>query len=62
VDPALRDVEVNAVESDDFAKALGDPARTNGKRPPGSYPPGGRVVIVLRCCAEARQCVSGLGR
>jgi hypothetical protein len=53
---ALRDVEVDAVEGDDLAKGLADPARTNGKRRPAGTPAGRRGW-----CPEARQFVSELG-
>jgi hypothetical protein len=59
VHPALGDVEVDAVEGDDLAERLADPARANrerGRRPGGS-PPGRRVVPLLRRC----QLVSELG-
>jgi hypothetical protein len=43
---ARRDGEVDAVEGDDLAKALGDPARANGE---------------VTGCRDCRQLVSGLG-
>jgi hypothetical protein len=65
---AFRDVEVDAVEGDDLAEGLADPARTNRerrtprdvRRPAGS-PPGRRVVLLFGCCPETRQFVSELG-
>jgi hypothetical protein len=33
MDPALRDVEVDAVQRDDLAERLADGARANGRRP-----------------------------
>jgi hypothetical protein len=57
VDLPVRDVEVDAVQRDDLAEGLADPARTNGERPAG-FPAGRRVVTR---CPEPRQLVSGLG-
>ena len=45
----FRDVEVDAVEGDDLAERLADPARPNGE------------PFRHGCCAEARQYASGLG-
>jgi hypothetical protein len=53
---ALGDVEVDAVERDDLAEVLAEPARANGR--PAGYPAGLRVISP---CPEAGQCVSGLG-
>jgi hypothetical protein len=39
----FHDVEIDAVESDDLAKRLADPARTNGE-------PFGRAVMLFGCC------------
>jgi hypothetical protein len=60
---ALRDVEVDAIEGDDLAKGLADPARARGKlrRPAGGSPAGRRVVTLFRWCPETLQRVSGLG-
>jgi hypothetical protein len=57
---AFADVEVDAVEGDDLAEGLADPARTNCEGPAGS-PAGPRVVILFGRCLETRQFVSGLG-
>jgi hypothetical protein len=59
VDLALRDVEVDAVEGDDLAEGLADPARANRKlRRPAGCPAGRRVATPLR---GTGQCASGLG-
>jgi hypothetical protein len=59
---ACRDGEVDAVEGDDLAEGLADPARTNCKRRrPAGSPPGRRVVLLFGRCPEARQFVSELG-
>jgi hypothetical protein len=50
----FRDVEIDAVEGDDLAKRLADPARTNGE-------PLGRAVMLFSCFPQTRQFVSGLG-
>jgi hypothetical protein len=51
---AFRDVEIDAVEGDDLAERLADPARLNGER-------FGRAAMLLSCCPQTRQFVSGLG-
>jgi hypothetical protein len=58
---ALRDVEIDAVERDDLAERLAEPARTDRKpsRRPGGDPPGRRVVPFSWC--PETQCVSELG-
>jgi hypothetical protein len=56
--PALRDVEVDAVEGDDLAKGLADPARANRKRRPAGVPAGRRVAMLFSC---TRQFESELG-
>jgi hypothetical protein len=62
MDLALRDAEVDAIESDDLAKGLADPARANGKlRRPAGSPAGRRVVTLFGCRLQARQRVSELG-
>jgi hypothetical protein len=57
---ALRDVEVDAVEGDDLAEGLADPAPTNRERGPARPPAGPRVVMPFRC-PETGQFVSALG-
>jgi hypothetical protein len=52
---ALRDVEIDAVEGDDLAERLADPARADGA------PDVRRAVALLRGCLETGQFVSGLG-
>src|SRR5262249_13602663 len=68
VDPACRDVEVDAVEGDDLAEGLADPARANCERSiaqdgrgPAGDPAGRRVRVLFSCRPEARQFVSELG-
>jgi hypothetical protein len=56
---ALRDVEVDAVEGDDLAKAFADPARTNGKRRRAAEETAARRVVML--FSQLFQFVSGLG-
>jgi hypothetical protein len=60
--PALRDGEVDAVEGDDLAKGLADPARANGElRRPAGCPAGRRVAALFGCRLQTRQRVSELG-
>jgi hypothetical protein len=60
---ALRDLEVDAVEGDDLAEGLADPARANGKprRRPAGCPAGRAIAVLLSCCPETRQFESELG-
>jgi hypothetical protein len=59
MDLGNRDVEVDAVEGDDLAEALADPARANRKlRRPAGCPAGRRVATLFR---GTGQCASGLG-
>jgi hypothetical protein len=63
MNPAFRDVEVDAVEGDDLTEGLADPAGTDRKRErwPAGAPAGRRVVTLVGCCPNARQLVSELG-
>jgi hypothetical protein len=54
----LRDVEVDAVERDDLAEGLADPARTDGRRRPAGAPAGRRVAMLF---GRTGQFASGLG-
>jgi hypothetical protein len=56
--PTRGDLEVDAVEGDDLAKALADPARANRKRRPAGAPAGRRVAMLF---SRTRQFESELG-
>jgi hypothetical protein len=61
VHPARRDVEVDAVEGDDLAEGLADPAGADRERRPAGTPAGPRVVVPFSACPETGQFVSELG-